>query len=385
MSEIAASEIVLAMLVGATSALVVGAATASVAVRVRAFIFTRQKQDPPPLPDWLPVFPAGLHTAGKEKRDNAIREELKLVHARAKAFQDRSFGQLIATSIVLLTAFIVTAFGVTVARSSAWLHFYSAALDIIALTFAFFAYRRSGANRAEWLRQRAVTELLRQWLTVEYLLAPRESAIAARFAGLISRFESAISGCSDKLIEEVSEIAKGRIKEMATTLGPLEFSRDALGVYYVTRPLRQVDWFQTSLARIKKTHHRRARLIKASFFGAVLAACAKLAALLFHLEALADVAMIVLLILIGLSGASSSSYLGQNQRSLKHRYTQQLQAIKTWVEASRVGGVVARLNDASTPSTLLVGDIIAFEQLMIVELLDWLAISIDDAMELAPS
>ncbi len=375
----------LAMLAGATTAPVVGAVSASIAVRVRTFIFTRQKQDPPPLPDWLPVFPTGLRADGEEKRDNSMREELKLVHARANVQQDRSFGQLIATSMVLLTAFIITTFGVTVAHSSAWLHFYSAALDIVALTIAFFAYRRSGANRAEWLRQRAVAELLRQWLTVEYLLAPMESAITARIAGLVSRFERAISGNADKLIEEVSAIGRARLEEIATALGPLELSRDALGTYYVARPLRQVDWFQTSLARIEKSHHRRARLIGATFFGAILAACAKLAALLSHLEGLADVAMIVLLVLIGLSGASSSAYLGQNQRSLKHRYAQQLQAIKTWVEASRAGGVVARLNDAATPSTALVGDIVAFERLMIVELLDWLAISIDDAMELAPS
>jgi hypothetical protein len=117
-----------------------------------------------------------------------------------------------------------------------------------------------------------------------------------------------------------------------------------------------------------------------------VAGCVKLLALLLDYEIVAEAALFVLLVCIGLAGASSSAYLGQNQRSLKHRYAQQLRAIEEWVRTSSDTGLAAQLaGGGATSRDALIRDIRAFEFLMVIELVGWLSISTDDAMELAAS
>jgi len=56
-----------------------------------------------------------------------------------------------------------------------------------------------------------------------------------------------------------------------------------------------------------------------------------------------------------------------------------------WIEASQTNRVIACLSGSRVSVSYLVRDIVAFERLMLMELLDWLAISTGDAMELAQS
>jgi hypothetical protein len=262
----------------------------------------------------------------------------------------------------------------------------SAAFDVVALAYSFFAFRLSGRYRTAWLRQRAITELLRQWLTVEYIFMPPESALTAHVEALLAGWEGAVAKVSATLIESVATVAFSRIDELSVALAASDLSENALRAYYIARPQRQARWFATSLERLSRSHHLRKSFMAAAFFGAAIAACVKFMALLLHNEELSQVSLLVLLVCVGLAGASSSAYLGQNQRSLKHRYHQQLRSIESWIKQSELDGLVARIQRQDISASInVIRDVRAFEQLMVIELLDWLAISTDDAMELAPS
>lgn len=383
MSEISISEIVPAVLSGVGSALSAGFATYQLAIFARKREFGRQKRVPPGPPNWFPRFAANTTTNTQNVQPSELVGILQSAHERAKSSQDCCYGHLIATSAVLLMAFVITVLGVTVARHSGWLHFFSAAFDVCALVIAYFSFRSSRIHRSLWLRQRTTCEFVRQALALRPIFIGTNEFPGG--ATLVSSIESALSGRADTFDEEVSTLCGARLREIRSALEPLDFRYDALYAYYIARPQRQALWFESSLARIGRGHNWRTRLTKISFAVAAIFACVKLIALLIHFEFLVDVATALLLIAIGLSGASSSVYLGQNQRSLKHRYSQQLKAFKEWVDRSGMNGVVASLSGAPISSADVVNDIVAFEQLMMTELLDWIAISTDDSMELAPA
>lgn len=87
---------------------------------------------------------------------------------------------------------MVTAFRVTIRRHSALIHFASAAFDFVAVIYAYVAFRRSGSYRALCLRQRMLTELMRQWFKAEYILAPVRPALMRHVEALLERWEGLI-------------------------------------------------------------------------------------------------------------------------------------------------------------------------------------------------
>jgi hypothetical protein len=380
------SDIVLSILAGSIGAFSTGALSSSFALYRRTRTFEKLKESEQKLPSWFREIEATERSLKVRQRDVAMRDVLALIHREAKALQDRTFSQLVATSATLLGAFVVTALSLTLWRDSLQLHIASAAFDVVALIYAFIAYRRSGRFRTAWLRRRAVAELLRQWLSVEYLLAPAKPALTEHVDTLVAAWDASIERTPTSLIESVAALAHARVDELTATLENSHLSEASLRSYFAARPQRQVRWFTKSFERLEHGHRFRKTFMAGTFVTAAVAALVKLSALLIHNEGLAHIAVLILLVCIGLAGASSSSYLGQNQRSLKHRYAQQLRAIEEWVRNSTRDGIVAHLTgNVTVPKGAIVNDIRAFEQLMVVELLDWLAISTDDAMELAPS
>lgn len=386
MAEAQIFDIVAGILTGTAAAFAAGGFSAAVTLRRRQRAFERIKREQPELPAWLPKLDLPPRSKEDKRRDEAMQELLASVHREAKAFQDQTLAQLVATSATLLGAFVGTALSVTLWRSSEFVHFASAAFDVVAVIYAFLAFRRSGHYRAAWLRQRCVAELLRQWFNVEYVLAPSEPALTAHVENLLKTWDAALKSKPGALMDSATSLAHARVAELAATLQTSDLSHNVLRTYWVVRPQRQVRWFLSSLERLERSHHIRGIYMAWTFIGAAVAGCVKLLALLFHLESVANIALFGLLVCIGLAGASSSAYLGQNQRSLKHRYAQQLRAIEEWTRGSAEDGLVRHLTGAGTvPQAAIVRDIRAFEFLMAVEMLDWVSISSDDAMELAAS
>ncbi|MFO0155080.1 MAG: hypothetical protein ACK530_03350 [Alphaproteobacteria bacterium] len=385
MAEAQIAEIVVGMLVGTAGACTLGALSGTITLRRRASKFARIKHERTSPPAWLMIFDAPARP-GQEQRDEAMRQLLASVHSVAKALQDRTLAQLIAASATLLGAFVMTALSVTLWSESAFVHFASASFDLVALIVSFFAFRRSGRYRKAWLRQRVVAELLRQWLNVDYLLTSPEPALTHRVDGLLAEWEGAIALDTDAFLPSVAALVQMRVDALSAAVASSNPSDRDLQTYWSVRPQRQVRWFEDSLRRLEHSHDFRGRFMAWTFTVAGIAGIVKLVALMAGNEVAANTGLFIFITCVGLAGASSSAYLGQNQRSLKHRYFQQLRAIEQWQNMSRHDGLAARLSgDAAVQMDKIVRDIRAFEQLMMVELLDWLAITTDDAMELAAS
>ncbi|MBB6255213.1 hypothetical protein [Nitrospirillum iridis] len=386
MAENQIVEIVVGILAGTAGAFTLGALSAAITIRRRVGLFARIKHERSSTPPaWLMTFSPAERSAHKQ-RDKAMRQLLASVHAEAKAFQDRTLAQLVAASAVLFGALVVTALGVTLWRDSNFIHFASSSFDLAALIVSFSAFRRSGRYRTAWLRRRAVAEFLRQWLTVDYLLTSPGPALTHRVECLLAEWESAITQDPQTLLASTGVLARKRIADLGLAVAEADPSDDDLRSYWSVRPHRQARWFEDSLERLERSHHNRGRFMACTFVVAAIAGCVKLVALTAHNDVVANAALFIFLICVGLAGASSSAYLGQNQRSLKHRYSQQLRAIEHWQDSSKQDGLAARLSgNASVRISEIVRDICAFERLMMVELLDWMAITTDDAMELAAS
>ena len=97
---------------------------------------------------------------------------------------------------------------------------------------------------------------------------------------------------------------------------------------------------------------------------------------------------LVAFFLIGLSSTLTGLYLNQNARSLLHRYRTQERRIEQWL--ANYDQLLSKLGNAKgeVDHTILapvVREILAFEDLMVDELIDWIAITEDDVMELSPS
>jgi hypothetical protein len=123
------------------------------------------------------------------------------------------------------------------------------------------------------------------------------------------------------------------------------------------------------------------------FASTLVAAALKWIGTLSERQTLTEWSMFCLLIFIGVATASTSTYVGQNLRSLRHQYAAQQRRLKGWfeiyssvIECAQVGSAI----DAHQ-KTLAVDAVVAFERLMIDELMDWIAVTEDDAMELGPT
>ena len=82
----------------------------------------------------------------------------------------------------------------------------------------------------------------------------------------------------------------------------------------------------------------------------------------------------IILVFLAIATWMTALFVGQNSRSLVHRYLDQLDRIHTWFDA--------HLNPV--PAALPPEAVLNFEDLMIEELISWVEITTRDRIELSP-
>ena len=90
-----------------------------------------------------------------------------------------------------------------------------------------------------------------------------------------------------------------------------------------------------------------------------------------------------LLLVLVISAATTSSVISRNERSLLHSYHAQERRIRTWLENFPGARFISQENDpaVSASDDRFARYIIAFEEIMINELLDFIHITLRDVIE----
>jgi hypothetical protein len=291
----------------------------------------------------------------------------------------------------LLVAFVCSVASTTVLQNVDGFHLFSASLDVAAIVLVVWNFLASGRFRAKWIRQRSLTEFLRQWSVVDFAFFPGDGDLTSQFEVFKKRVERALDVRADEIEEATVALGAARLEEIRSGILKLQSIQPlVLRRYLDQRPVRQAHWFSASMARIGRQDSIRRRILIAFFGLALLAAATKLLLLIaggHDSQTWANIPTLVLLISIGVSAASTSAYLGQNVRSLRHRYRAQLRAIELWFLDYRYI-IVGAASDNPLPADAVakVSHAIAeFEILMLNELVDWITVTEHDSMELAPT
>jgi hypothetical protein len=364
---------------------------ALLAIRLRGPRFRRAKLAPTLPPYVLPDIPVPRRTEKDASQDTALYHLIHAEHERAKSLQDWCVAYLVSSSATLFVAFLVSAGAATILARSGVFHLYSAALDVAALGLVVSTFMKSDRLRADWIRQRALTEFLRQWTLTDFVLVTSTETVTPRYEAFERRVRKALAPDRGDLMDAVVTFSDVRLQEILAGLEGLQaIPIEALRFYLARRPIRQARWYSASAARISRQHSTRRVIMLGLFALALLAAVVKFTALLVNHSGegpLANGAIFTLLLFIGLAAASTSAYLGQNLRSIRHRYRAQLRAIEDWFGArSIIADLASGFEAVGAENIPLIAEAVtAFESLMVTELVDWIAITTDDAMELAPA
>jgi hypothetical protein len=103
---------------------------------------------------------------------------------------------------------------------------------------------------------------------------------------------------------------------------------------------------------------------------------------------ISDGISLLLLLVTGVAAATTSLYMGQNSRSLSHRYAAQETRIDGWIKSLLADHAVnfqSKTSALSEPSKQEMRNaVLEFEDLMNEELVDWIEISHRDVAELTP-
>lgn len=376
---------------GLISPPIFAALAAAIAAKIRARRFRKFKAEPAPLPDFLPDLPDPHRTVAEARLDGAMYEALQTEHNLAKTLQDRAFASLVAASAGLLVAFLITTAAATLLAASEASHVFSAGADVSALLLMAWMFWRSATARAQWLRQRSRVEFVRQWVAVEPLIRADANGITTRLSAFEARVNAALDSGAHDFHAKVAALAEQRGAEIEAEISNNSaLSAKDLHHYLVTRPLRQVRWFSTSYNRIGQQHELRRLFMLGLFTTALLAAIVKLVSVVtmgpHHAHGLTSVATFLLLVSIGLATALTSTFAGQSLRSIRHRYAIQMESFRRWFKRNRALADVAQSSAdlSENQRSQIAASVAQFESLMLAELLDWITITGDDAMELAP-
>ncbi len=379
-------------LMGLASPAVVGLITARItmAVRARSFRVSRARGA---IPEFANLkLPAVVRTSEEQRLLDAYRGIADEQKEAAKKLQDACISYVVAASAALFTAFLGFAIGATVLAAGAreW-HVYSDALDVAALSVVLVGFLRSRTLRLAWIRSRIGAELLRQWGAVEGVFVCTPNYFTAPLDAFQNDVQKklhvqpdpskAAATLRDSRLREMAQVLRSKAREAAITGRQLR-------LYLQTRPVTQAAWFERSSSRIELRKSRREAVMLILFVVAFATAALKFG-LTFSTapEVIAQWATLLFLLTSGLAAASTSAYLGHNTRSLLHRYEGQSRFIEAWF-AQHQEVLRASVHDAELPvdqATPAAEAILAFEALMLNEMVDWVAISQADGMDLGLS
>nr|WP_294510380.1 hypothetical protein [uncultured Rhodopila sp.] len=323
-----------------------------------------------------------------------LRDAFKAIaeteHATAKRLQNACIFHLIVASSALLVAFVAIALGSTLlVQEDAW-HTYVDATDVAALIIVLFGFSRTRTLRRDWLRARIVTEMLRQWGVIDGVLARSPNGFTVQIEQFLASVRASVLASRDPL-QAGQALVESRCLELKAILDSTSaLTASFLRLYLQARVVRQTEWLGRSIARIENQKGDRERLTVGLFAIALCAALLKFAmssGIVGAADWIGQSAELVFLLATGVAAASTSSYLGHNFRSVLHRYRAQYRFFEDWFRDYQ-DVIAAAQHDHSFNAPLTargVEAVLSFESLMMNELVDWLAISMADGMDLGLS
>jgi hypothetical protein len=408
-----------------TTALVVSRIGARAWELYRKIAYARHERNEDEIARKLPTdafFQNRLGRHAEEIRKGATNL-LKAYHSDAIRAQNKNHSAISSAVASVSLGFLGLSLGMTIGAEIDWLVRFCATLDVCCFVLAVVSFWRAIYYNRLWVTTRAQNEFLRQWCTVDNVLMSESSPdVTTRFERFAARVKTEInhpslnspnpgrdflimcirailatkktSGSTEPdLSQAVILFWRSRRAEIMNLLSTEIVDNARLVTHYLKRPLTQAEWFSESRKRLEGYSSHRAMLLLWAFGITLLLALLK-CLLVFHvfphswLEAKPYVTLAIL-VLIGISSMLTALYVNQNTRSLTHRYGAQERKIDDWLSKYNFSLTkLSREDIRDAPSPLpspLVDQILSFEDLMIDELLDWIAISEEDIMELSAS
>ena len=317
--------------------------------------------------------------------------------SHANAIKRQNMYHLVMATAVsaLLVAFIGVAAELTFSGGFRPQTQFVALLDVTCLLVTLICFFVGIAASRNWMAARVHAELLRQWYVVDEILLGGASSgdLTRRFEKFEGRIKYLSGHVSTSISGEVLKFWAARHNEILTIVSERDLLSRRVGAYLQRRPVRQANWFFAARKRFEHQSHVRANLL-AWLFGATLVLAVTRLGLVFHLlpnswSVSEPFLTFFALCFIGLSSAMTALYVGQNIRSLVHRYEAQERWIMKWLEtcSSQFDGGAGKMGEliSGDEKMRLADSVLDFERLMIDELIDWIHISTHDVLELAPA
>lgn len=324
-----------------------------------------------------------------------LQEQLAPLHDRAIAFQESYKNALVRLTTCLGSAFVVLALALTIMHSSSRFMLFSGAFDVAAMILALAYFRSARSENKKWVTQRIQVELLRQRCLLGLALVTSDENATRPQINFFDENRQIIEKAftSDNHAIDLALLAKSTWDEYKRDLlsAPKRVVLNTATVtwYLGARAIRQKSWFKASGERLERQADRKNRQLIAAYFISIVLAFIKTAALameISHWEITYSLLTFALLVMIGISSSITAIYANKNERSLRHRYAQQERVIKIWIETVEYkAGETASESEAvsMTQHGATLSHLVAFEDIMNEELIDWIRITMHDSVELS--
>jgi hypothetical protein len=327
-------------------------------------------------------------------------------HQRSIEAQNKYRASAIRSGTCLFLAFLSVSLSATSFKELSCIELPLAWLEIISIGLAIFYFLLARTAHEGWIKLRAGAELQRQYIYMKIVFPDLNasanasditSQVAVNLASIVEQVVNDRPGADlTSRIETFWQTRRSAIK--IATLCEQDASHDRLLLYIRRRCLRQLGWFMDSRARLEREANDRKTVLKWLYVAAVTLVILKFLSTLFALQhqdvvpsgtlaIVTDGLLFLLLMITGISGSMTAYYLNQNSRSLIHRYKSQERRIERWSQSftarAFVDGETVDPNGKISKNDAR-DRVLEFEDMMIEELIDWIHISFNDAIELAP-
>lgn len=320
-------------------------------------------------------------TALEFRAFDAAKKWVAPLHNEGIKQQNDYYDCLTRSVSALSLALLALIFGLALPKSQHWYATFFAAIEALAFVYVLQQFRKGRHVNAAWVDARIRSEIVRQAGMVMAANAAAEGRTELDSNEQTKWEKIARSGTSKempKTIELSDHLEKLWINNHDLLAGYVaNLTSDAFQAYLSERARRQIRWFRTSIKRLSDNHHLREHLLRLVFIGCTIIAFVKLSLSIPIVTAPPQAKSVVLVVLlIGAVWASAYTgfYLGNNQRSLYHRYNVQVRQIRDWLRECE--------KTQSLDPAAMQRNVMWFETLMNDELIDWVRITDHDSMEL---
>ena len=320
---------------------------------------------------------------------SSLTPETQIDHQVANNLQSRYHFVLAYAVSALMIGFIGLTFAVTLGRESHSFVMFSAFLDVFCFLLVAASFFICVRINRQWVASRIIAEFGRQRDTLRQLWARSVKTIAPppRSVSESERFQKAIREAVE-FIPVIRAEWKSDRERLADSIEPSSLCSDSIARYLRQRVIRQANWYYASRHRIYRQGVIKELMLKL-FFGVVLL-LSVLKSLIITTDDLAVIhkwkyfLYFFIFLFLSLSTWLTALFVGQNSKSLMHRYDEQSQRIHAWLN-THVSDLDAPIVLLEAMPTLSVEAVLEFEDLIIDELISWVAITERDMIELSPA